>query len=336
MKKLTFSRIFNPIQKKWSNLIKEFSSDSNHVSDADFSFFHDFMPSPTGGGHQFLRALWRELESRGFRLENNSISKTARACLFNSFNFNFKSLRRQNRPSCRMVHRVDGPLSVYRGVDDGTDKKIFEFNLEIADVTILQSQFSFKKHIEMGFDFTCPVIIPNAADPEIFHSRDRLPFSNNRKISLISVSWSDNVNKGAPIYQWLDDHLDWNRYEYTFIGRSPISFRNLRTLSPMTSRELAEELRRHDVFITASRNDPCSNSLIEALACGLPAIYLNSGGHPEIVGEAGFAFREATDIPNLLSRLTDEYDRRQALIHLPSIAETADQYLQVLHGTSPR
>ena len=234
-----------------------------------------------------------------------------------------------------MIHRVDGPLSVYRGVDDGTDKKIFEFNFDIADMTILQSQFSFKKHVEMGFDFVCPVIIPNAADPEIFHSRDRRPFSNNRKIRLISVSWSDNVNKGAPVYQWLDDHLDWDRYEYTFVGRSPINFHNIRTLSPIASGELAQELRQHDIVITASRNDPCSNSLIEALACGLPAIYLNSGGHPEIVGEAGFAFREATDIPNLLSRLTDEYDRRQALIHLPSIAETADQYLRVLHGTSP-
>lgn len=303
------------------------------VPDADISFFHDFAPPPTGGGHQFLRALWREFERCGIRLENNAISMTTRACLFNSFNFNFKRLCQLRRPGCRMIHRVDGPLAVYRGFDDGTDRKIFELNQQIADATIFQSQYSLTKHCELGFDFIKPVVITNATDPKIFHSLGRLPFSVNRKIRLISVSWSDNLNKGAPVYQWLDDHLDWYRYEYTFVGRSPISFHNIRTLSPITSEELVKELLQHDVFITASRNDPCSNSLIEALACGLPALYLDSGGHSEIVGEAGFAFQGAEEIPTLLSRLIDVYSRRQALIRLPSIAETADKYLHVLHGT---
>lgn len=295
--------------------------------DADISFFHDFMPPPTGGGHQFLRALWREFERRGSRLENNTISKSTRACLFNSFNFNFKRLRQLRRPGCRMIHRVDGPLAVYRGFDDDTDRKILELNQELADVTIFQSQFSLTKHRELGFDFVRPVVIPNAADHEIFHSHGRQPFNVDRKVRLISVSWSDNFNKGAPVYQWLDDHLDWSRYEYTFVGRSPVGFHNIRTLSPITSKALAEELRQHDIFITASRNDPCSNSLIEALACGLPALYLDSGGHPEIVGEAGFAFQVAEEIPLLLFRLIEVYGQRQDLIRLPSIAKTADNYL---------
>ncbi|MBE9485763.1 MAG: glycosyltransferase family 4 protein [Chloroflexi bacterium] len=303
------------------------------MSNSDISFFHDFVPPPAGGGHQFLRALWREFERRGIRLEHNTVSKTTRACLFNSFNFNFKRLCQLRRPGCRMIHRVDGPLAVYRGFDDGTDRKIFELNQEIADVTILQSQFSLTKHLELGFDFVQPVVIPNAADLEIFHSRGRQPFNVDRKIRLISVSWSDNLNKGAPVYQWLDDHLDWGRYEYTFVGRSSVSFHNIRMLSPITSEELAKELRQNDVFITASRNDPCSNSLIEALACGLPALYLGSGGHSEIVGEAGFAFQSAEEIPQLLSRLIADYSQRQALIRLPSIAETADKYLRVMRGT---
>lgn len=298
--------------------------------DADISFFHDFMPPPTGGGHQFLRALWREFAKRGIRLENNTISKTTRACLFNSFNFNFKRLRHLRRHGCRMIHRVDGPLAVYRGFDDGTDRDIFEFNQKNADATIFQSQYSLAKHRELGFDFVLPVVIPNAADPDIFHSRARQPFNVDRKIRLISVSWSDNLNKGALIYQWLDVHLDWDRYEYTFVGRSPVSFQNIRTLSPITSEDLSKELCQNDIFITASRNDPCSNSLIEALACGLPALYLNSGGHPEIVGEAGLSFESAAEIPALLDRLTLEYESRQSCIKLPHIAETADRYLEIM------
>ena len=37
---------------------------------ADLALFHEFAPSPTGGGHQFLRALVGELERRG--LESSS------------------------------------------------------------------------------------------------------------------------------------------------------------------------------------------------------------------------------------------------------------------------
>ena len=45
-----------------------------------------------------------------------------------------------------------------------------------------------------------------------------------------------------------------------------------------------------------SQDDPCSNSLIEALHCGLPAIVLNSGGHPEIIGNAGVKFKNRKEI----------------------------------------
>ena len=114
------------------------------VPDVDISFFHNFVPPPTGGGHQFLRALWREFERRGIRLENNTISKTTRMCIFNSFNFDITRLRKTRRSGCRMIHRVDGPLAVYRGMDDGTDRRIYSANKEFADATIFQSQFSLR------------------------------------------------------------------------------------------------------------------------------------------------------------------------------------------------
>ena len=68
---------------------------------ADVAIFHEFSPPPGGGGHQFLRALWDEFEQRGLRVENNVISVTTRACLFNSFNFDFDRLRRFRKAGCR-------------------------------------------------------------------------------------------------------------------------------------------------------------------------------------------------------------------------------------------
>ena len=93
---------------------------------------------------------------------------------------------------------------------------------------------------------------------------------------------------------------------------------------------MASLLRDHDVFVTATENDAYSNALVEALSCGLPAVYLDSGGSGEAVGEAGFGFREREEIPALLDRLVDEYEERQAAISLPSLEEVADAYLEVL------
>jgi glycosyltransferase involved in cell wall biosynthesis len=297
---------------------------------ADVSFFHEFRPPPTGGGQQFLRALWSDLQRRGLKLENNTISHTTRACLFNSYNFDFERLRGLRRVGCRMVHRVDGPMSVYRGWDNGSDERIWQINQEIADVTVFQSRYSLQKHVELGMTFKSPCVIMNAADPQIFHPRGRISFDRQRKTRLISSSWSNNPNKGAATYKWIEDHLDWDRYEYTFVGCSPVQFERIRMLPPVTSTELACLLRQSDVFITASRNDPCSNALIEALSCGLPAIYLESGGHPEIVKEAGFGFLDESDIPSLLDRLVDEYEDRRARISLPTLTEVADHYLAIM------
>ena len=116
----------------------------------------------------------------------------------------------------------------------------------------------------------------------------------------------------------------------TFVGRSPVQFRNIRMIPAGGSYRMAELFRDHDVYLTASKNDPCSNSLIEALTCGLPAIYLQSGGHPEIVKQAGLGFEAAEQIPELLNEMIDKYEKYHSLISVPAIQEVSEEYLRVL------
>jgi glycosyltransferase involved in cell wall biosynthesis len=297
---------------------------------ADLSIFHQFTPPPSGGGHQFLRALWRETETHGLKVENNSISHTTRACLFNSFNFDEQRLRRLRRASVLYVHRVDGPIDVYRGRNEGVDRHIWQISQEFADKTIFQSRYSLEKHLALGMQFKNPFIALNAVDPAIFNSKDRLPFSPNRKTRLIASSWSDNPNKGSSVYAWLDKHLDWNRFEFVFVGRSPVRFQNISMIDPMPSNELANYLRQNDIYITASQNDPCSNSLIEALSCGTPALYLKSGGHPEIVKNAGLGFDSPEEIPALLDQIIADHASYQANIDIPTLHSITSFYLQLL------
>ncbi len=297
---------------------------------ADVSVFHEFVEPPWGGGNQFLLALSRGFAEAGLRVETNKISRATAACLFNSFNFDFDRLRCFMRRGCRMVHRVDGPVQVYRDFDDGTDDRIRRINEELAEATVFQSEWSLGRHEALGYRLKRPVVIRNTVDPTIFHPGGRVSFDRERKVRLISSSWSDNPKKGGAIYRWLDDHIDRDRFEYTFVGRLDRDLVHADMVGPVGSRELAVLLRQHDIFVTASRDDPCSNSVLEALACGLPVLYLDSGGHPELVRAGGLGFESAEEIPDALRRLADEYEAFQAGITIPTLPETVSAYLQIM------
>ncbi len=229
-----------------------------------------------------------------------------------------------------MVHRVDGPIGVYRGFDDGTDRRIADVNRDLADATVFQSQYSLAKHLELGFELRDPRVIPNAVDPAIFHPPERREPLGGRRVRLVAASWSDNRRKGVETLAWLERNLDLDRYEMTFVGRPPMRFERIRTAGPFVSGDVADLFRAHDVYVAPSRDDPCSNALLEALACGLPAAFLASGGHPEIVGEGGLPFRTDEELASVLDRLVEEIDLRRKAISTPSLSDIADRYLEVL------
>jgi glycosyltransferase involved in cell wall biosynthesis len=299
---------------------------------ADLALFHEFERSPAGGGHQTLRAVMGELRRRGVRIAVNAVPSGTEACLFNSFNFDPRRLERfvAHSPECRMVHRVGAVTTLYRGLDDGTDAHVAELNRRFADATLAISHATVEMYGSIGIDLVDPHVVYNGIDPTIFHPEGRTTFDPARKMRLIAVSWSDNPRKGGAVYRWLESALDWDRYEFTFVGNTQEEFERIRHVPPVPSRELADLLRSQDVFVTATEHDAYSNALVEALSCGLPAVYLDSGGSGEAVREAGFAFRERGEIPGLLERLREEYAERQRMISLPSLADVCDGYLRVL------
>ena len=299
---------------------------------ADLAVFHAYAPPPSGGGNQFVHALVGELSRRGLEVEANRISGGTPRCLVNSFNFDLGRLRRFVRDDVRLVHRVDGPIGVYRGFDDGTDARIAAMNAELARATVLQSGFSLDAHRRLDIELVDPVVIPNATDPAIFHPPAVREPLDGRPVRVVAASWSDNPRKGGDVLRALGAAVDPDRFALTFVGRAPAGLESWAVVAALPSDELAELLRGQDLYIAASLDDPCSNALLEALACGLPALFRRSGGHPELVREAGVGFDGAVDAPDALRSLAAELDERRDAISVPALADVADRYLEVLRG----
>lgn len=292
---------------------------------------YEFTDGPWGGGNQFLKALRAELRSKG--IYQNNIDE-ADIIIVNSFHFNSRTalrkmlknkLRDRRRPY--VIHRLDGPFSIVRGKRDMTDKAVLQLNKLVADGTVFQTHW-IKQNLEVKSltGRNRYEVIGNAPDNNIFFPSEKSP-STSGKIRLITTSWSKAENKGFDTLTWLDKNLDWQKYSMKFIGNSPVSFQNIAHISPLESASLARELRKSHIFISPARNEPCSNSLLEALHCGLPALVYNGGGSPEILGEGGEVFLEPSEIPHLLSTISSDLQGYRARLSKKTIVDIANMYI---------
>lgn len=312
---------------------------------------HNLREEPWGGGNQFLKAL------RGEWMRQDAYAHTpeeADAILINSYPFGaehlFKQLWRIKRQYSEkiVVYRLDGPISLIRQKNQGIDRIIRAWNEAAADGIVFQSHWCEEQNRRVfGISSQYQTVIHNAPDPSIFYplpAQATLPKDQSglqcRKacgypflapIKLIATSWSNNLRKGFDVYQFLDEHLDFGKYEMTFVGNSPIRFQHVKMIQPVSSQELATILRDHDIFITASKTDPCSNSLTEALTCGLPAVALKDGGHPELVQDGGELFTGTQDVLEKIDMVA--YNLADYRQRLPTfdLSKTADAYRAFAH-----
>lgn len=292
---------------------------------------YDFHKGPWGGANQFLKALKNELVKRNLYETN---PEKANCILFNSHHMLEDIIKlKKKKQTIIIFHRIDGPVFLIRKKDLEIDKKIFKINHLIAEGTIFQSNWSREKNYQLGLkNNRFETVIVNAPDPDIFYPKKdrRVKDWSNEKCKLISASWSPSFSKGFALYRFLDNHLDFKKFSMQFIGNSPIKFRNIEYLKPLHPEELAEMFRESDIYIIGSQNDPCSNSLIEALSCGLPAIVYNDGGHPEILKKGGETFYNFEECLIKIEKVRDNYSIYKGQINIHGIDEIASKYINFM------
>lgn len=293
------------------------------------NILYDWQLGPWGGGNQFLQALRRELRRQRSYAEEIT---EAQAVLLNlnpgSFRLIVQHLPRLLRLKIPVIARIDGPISLMRGQQKYLDRIIWLITKIAAQGIIWQSHWSRQRNRELiGIHSPQERVIHNAPDTAIFYP-DSSESKPRHPLRLIATSWSANPRKGFDVYQYLEQQLDPTKFTMTFIGNTPIEFKHINHLPPLSSDELSHTLRQQDIYITASQNDPCSNALLEALACGLPAVALHSGGHPELIGEGGKLFTGTGDVLSSIEEVAANYEHYGA--HLPrlDITSVAQEYLQ--------
>ncbi|MDD5063415.1 MAG: glycosyltransferase [Phycisphaerae bacterium] len=187
------------------------------------------------------------------------------------------------------------------------------------------------------------IVIYNGADAAIFNQSHHKEWDKKSKLKIVTHHWSSNYLKGHEIYKHLDELLDekpfQEKYEFTYIGNYPkgLQYKNTQLIPPLNKLELAAALKKHDVYLTGARDEAAGMHHIEAALCGLPILYVNSGGIPEYCREYGIEVSKE-NLRQALLQIYRDYDRYYN--KMKSYANTAsamsENYLKLFEELIPR
>ena len=206
------------------------------------------------------------------------------------------------------------------------------------------------------------VSIPNAIDTQVFRPMDRraarealgLPTDPNLKIVLFVAQQITNVRKGGPylieaFQKLLAAHPDYHHNTALLIlGGAAEQYTSAFDV-PVFPVGYTEEVERivqtynaADLFVIPSVSDNLPNTIMEALACGLPCVGFAAGGIPEMIDHHsnGYVAR-AQDTQDLADGLhwvlqSDATTLQQAALdkvhRCYSQQSVAQQYLAIYEG----
>jgi glycosyltransferase involved in cell wall biosynthesis len=269
------------------------------------AFGNHLRDGPWGGGNRFGRAFVEGLRAEGATVVDRLDDPDVDIILMTDPRNGSQGATFQDRdiarylfflnPRAIVVHRVNECDE--RKATTGINQRLMDANL-MVDHTVFVSAWLRDLFVGRGLPSPSLSVIHNGADRHVFHPRGGPIWDGKEPLRLVSHHWGGNWNKGFDVYQHLDRLMarePWQkRIHFTYIGNLPqgFKFENANYVDPLDGEDLGKELRRHHVYVTASRNEPGSMHNLEGACCGLPLLYLNSGGLTEYCNGYGVMFSE--------------------------------------------
>lgn len=308
---------------------------------------YELSKKPWGGSNSFLSSLAGELRRLGVKVDSIP-RKSDDAVLVNSWSRGkgrylsleeIQELRKEQREpgifsrnSLRhkpIVQRLDGVARLYGRSDPRADQIQCSI-AEIADFVIFQSQYSLESFQQFGIRPSRSAVIHNAVDGNLFFPSPKDSVLG-KEIKYLAISWSNNLMKG---FSWLPRLATLPGVKVSFIGNwnPAVHSGDVYCMGVKTRKQISSILRGIDILVHPAENDPCSNVILEALASGVPVLYHNSGGNPELAG--GYGVPLIDDLKQALDEIRDRYSElRERILDNRArflINSCAERYLSVL------
>ena len=206
------------------------------------------------------------------------------------------------------------------------NKRIFK-TINKAQGVIFQSNFS-KSLVEAHYG---KIKVPNEVIINGAPSRHIVDKRNQKKVIVCSANWRNHKRLSSiiSVVYLLKKKIDC---ELLVIGdtklvEAPV-YNFVKYVGKVDEKTVFDYLDSADLFIHLAWLDPCPNSVIEAISCGVPVVCSNEGGTPEIVSKTRCGRVANCDIKVNYSELVDLYNPPT-----PNIDEIAKEAEYVLNNS---
>lgn len=199
----------------------------------------------------------------------------------------------------------------------GVDRSIIDA-LQYVDGAVfvsnwLMNDYFMPKIAESNTAVSPRTVIVNGVDSKIFNPGNLTTvraLSDIPHTRIIAHHWSNNPLKGFDVYEFIDKFCDSSdEFSFHYIGRDRGTFRGRHTYitPPQHGIALGNSLRPdrncRNVYISASRQDPGPNHIIESIASGLETyVHIDGGGAVEFAGK-DHTYRTYDDLLLILMKI---------------------------------
>ena len=273
----------------------------------------------SGGGNKFARALSNYLQDKGCKVVYNLSDDDIDIILLTDPRGTSPQITIDAGKIIRYIYLKKDVIVVHR-INECDERKgtnnmnsLLKRANYVSDHTVFIA--SWLKKLDLWQKNKRNSVILNGADTNIFNHLNNSSWNKNKRLKVVTHHWGGNHLKGMDVYIKLDellDHSKWkNFFEFTFIGNIPGNyiFKNVTHIKPLEGQKLAEKIKKHHIYLTASINEPGGMHHIEGALCGLPILYRKSGSLPEYCKNFGVCFDGTGDIINSLEIISKNYNR---------------------------
>ena len=270
---------------------------------------------PAGGGAKFIIGFKKYLVERGCVIDNSFDATNPPDLIFmvdpRSLQYSRNWLTIEHIRYIQDKLKINVPI-IHRLNDIGEPKDrpidYVPSMVELANRSTIAIHVSdFVKNYYGDAIKTPSHVIHNGVDEKLFTFKE-YEFD---KVKLVTHHWSDNALKGWDIYKKIDDWLDMRQnVEFLFIGKVPkIPLKNIKVYPPTHGTEMVDIMKKANIYVTASRYEPCGNHYIEGVACGLPLMYHKEGGGVSSMKDFGLCYNDFDDFKTQLENISRNHKK---------------------------